>query len=164
MSRLILALFAFLGLDLFLLALFPAVRLLVDPLLVFLVFLTFTRRSSRFLWVLGFGLGLLKDLYSGEVFGAWGGTFAATAWIIGSTRHLVEWDYPPIVGVWIALLTLLAGFLHGAWLILADPFLHWGNGRLLLLPAAMLAQGILAAWGFPRFQKLVTRRSAKAWS
>ena len=163
MTRLIAALFAFIGLDLFLLALFPAVRLLIDPLLVFLVFLTFARRSNRFLWVFGFGLGLLKDLYSGDSFGAWAGTFALTAWIIGATRHWVEWEDPSIIGVWIALLTLLAGIVHGAWLILADPFLHWGNGQLLLLSAAMLVQGVLAFCGFPKFKKLVIGRSPKSW-
>ena len=159
MNRLILALLLSVGLDLFLLALFPAVRLLVDPLFLFLAFFTFGLRSSRFLWIFGLGLGFMKDLYSGDLFGTWSGTFSLTAWIIGSTRHLVEWEDPAITGIWIALLTLLVGILHGFWLTLADPFVHWGGRQLLLLPAAMLIQGVLATWGFPRFQRFVKARS-----
>ena len=151
-----------LGWDLFLLALFPSIRLVVDPLLLFLVFLGSALRSSRFLWLFGLGLGLLKDFYSPELFGAWAGTFSLTAWLIGASRTLVQWEDPPVVGVWTAILTLLVGVLHGIWLILADPFLHWGSGRYSLLPAGMLIQGMLATWAFPRFQRLMAGKVARA--
>jgi len=144
-----------LGLDLFLLALVPALRLLVDPLLLLLVFLGFSLRSSRFLWLFGFFLGLLKDLYSSDLFGAWAGTFALTAAGIGATRHLVEWEDPVVVGVWMSILTLASALIHGLWLTLADPFLHWGNGRFAPVPAAMLLQALLATWGFPRLRRTV---------
>lgn len=153
------ALFLFLGADLLLLALFPALRLIVDPLLLLLIGLSSGLRSSRSLWLLGFGLGLLKDLYAGTLFGAWSCAFLAAAWMIGATRRMIEWEDPAVVGVWTALLTLVVWIFHGFWLTLADPFLHWGSGRMMVLPAAMAIQGGLAAWLFPRMSKLFGRPS-----
>src|SRR5438477_4445865 len=101
----IIALALFLGVDLLLMALLPALRLFIDPLLILLVVLAFRKRSTRFLWVLGLWIGLLKVLYAGTLFGAWTFTFAAAAWMIGATRQMVEWEDPAVVGAWTAALT-----------------------------------------------------------
>lgn len=154
-GRVIAAFILFLGTDLLLIALLPALRLVVDPLLLLLICLACGTRSSRSLWMLGFGLGLLKDLYAGTPFGAWTCSFAMAAWLIGATRRMVEWEDPAVVGAWAAVLTLGVGIFHGFWLVAADPFIRWGNGRWTLLPAAMAAQGLLAAWLFPRMRKRI---------
>ena len=143
----------FLGADLLLMALFPGLRLLVDPLFMLVILLAVRARSPRSLWLLGFGLGLLKDLYTGMVFGAWTATFMAAAWMIGATRRMVEWEDPALVGLWAAILTLPVWLFHGFWLAAADPFVRWVDGQWASLPAAMAAQGLLAAWIFPRLRK-----------
>ena len=143
----------FLAADLLLMALLPGLRLLVDPLFLLVIVLSLRARSSRSLWLLGFGLGLLKDLYAGTTFGAWTCTFTAAAWMIGATRRMVEWEDPALVGLWAAILTLPVWLFHGFWLATADPFVRWGEGQLAVLPAAMTAQGLLAAWIFPRLSK-----------
>lgn len=148
------ALFLFTGVDLFLMALLPAVRLLVDPLLLLLIVFCSGARSPRLFWLIGLSLGLLKDLYSGSVFGAWACTFAAAGWAVGATRQMVSWEDPAVVGVWAAVLTLFAWLFFGFWLTLADPFVRWGNGRMSALPAAMAAQGLLTAWLYPRMRRL----------
>jgi len=153
------ALAVFLGVDLLLLALLPALRLLIDPLLILLVAFAFGTRSTRFLWMLGLGIGFLKDLYAGTLFGVWTFTFAGAAWLIGATRQMVEWEDSAVIGVWTAILTLVVWAFHGFWLTLADPFVRWGNGQLLIVPAAMVAQGLLSAWIFPRLRKFLRSAS-----
>ena len=153
--QIVTALALFLGVDLLLLALLPALRLFIDPLLILLVALAFGTRSTRFLWMLGFGIGFLKDLYAGTLFGAWTFTFAGAAWMIGATRQMVEWEDSAVIGVWTAILTLVVWLFYGFWLTLADPFIRWGNGQLWIVPAAMAAQGLLAAWIFPRLRKFL---------
>lgn len=143
----------FLGVDLLLIGLLPAARLLVDPLLLLLIVLSPGMRTSRSLWGLGASLGLLKDLYAGSVFGAWICAFAAAAWLIGATRRMIAWEDPAVVGIWATILTLFVWLVYGLWLTVADPFVHWGNGQMLAVPASMITQGLLAAWIFPRVQK-----------
>lgn len=143
----------FLAADLLLMMLFPGLRLLVDPLLVLVVVLSIRARSARSLWLLGLGLGLLKDLYAGTLFGGWTFTFTAAAWMIGATRRMVEWDDPALVGLWAAILTLPVWLFHGFWLTAADPFVRWGNGQWVWLPAAMAVQGLLSAWILPRMRR-----------
>lgn len=149
------AIAACLGADLLMTALLPFLRLVVDPLLLLLIALSTGVRSFRALWLLGLGLGLLKDLYTGTPFGVWACTFTAAAWMIGATRRMIEWGDPAVVGVWAAVLTLLAWSFSGLWLSLADPFIQWGQGQLAFLPVAMAVQGFSAAWAFPRLQKLL---------
>lgn len=144
----------FLAADLLLMMLFPGLRLLVDPLFLLVIGFSVRARSSRSLWLLGFGLGLLKDLYTGAVFGAWTFTFTAAAWMIGATRRMVEWEDPALVGVWAAILTLPVWLFHGFWMTTADPFVRWGDGQWASLPAAMAVQGLLTAWIFPRMRKI----------
>lgn len=153
--QVITALALFLGVDLLLLALLPALRLFIDPLLILLVALAFGARSTRFLWMLGLGIGFLKDLTAGTLFGAWTFTFAGAAWMIGATRQMVEWEDSAVIGVWTAILTFSVWLFYGFWLTLADPFIRWGNGQHLIVPAAMVAQGLLAAWIFPRLRKFL---------
>lgn len=170
--RLLLVLLGLVLLDLLLLAGLPSARLWVDPLLLFLVFLGFAKRPSRAgarsgasdsashraLWFWGLMLGLTKDLYSANLFGAWAASFVALAWLIGRIRQLVEWEDPAVVGVWMSILTLLAVLVHGAWLTAADPALSWTHGEFLSVPVAMVAQGLLAHWSFPMFQRFVSGR------
>jgi len=139
------------------LSLFPELRLLVDPLLLLLVLLASSSRSLRSIWLIGLGLGLWKDLYAGTLFGAWACTFTAVAWTIGATRRMVEWEDSAVVGVWTAILTLACWVFYGFWLTLADPFVHWGNGQWVLVPFAMMAQGLLAAWIFPRLRRGISK-------
>ena len=143
----------FVAADLLLIMLLPGLRLLIDPLFLLVIAFSVRARSARSLWMLGFGLGFLKDLYTGTAFGAWTFTFTAAAWLIGSTRRMVEWEDPALVGVWAAILTLPVWLFHAFWLTTADPFLKWGNGQLSILPAAMVVQGFLTAWIFPRLRK-----------
>lgn len=147
------------GFDLLAMVFFPALRFLVDPLLLLLIPMASRIRSPRSLWLTGLGLGLVKDLYAGSVFGAWTFTFAAAAWLISATRQMVEWEDPAIVGIWAAILTLLVWVFYGFWMTVADPFIHWGNGQLSVLPAAMAAQGLLAAWLYPRMRKWFLKSS-----
>lgn len=157
--QILISLLLFSSVDLLLIALLPAVRLLVDPLLILLVALAFGTRSTRFLWSLGLGVGLIKDLYAGTLFGAWTFAFAGVAWMIGATRQMVEWEDPAVIGVWTAVLALAAWVFHGFWLTLADPFVCWGNGQLWILPIAMVAQGLLSAWLFPRLRRFLGKRA-----
>jgi len=150
----LIALPLFLAADLLLMMLFPGLRLLVDPLFLLVIGFSVRARSSRSLWLLGFGLGLLKDLYTGTAFGAWTFTFTAAAWMIGATRRMVEWEDPALVGVWAAILTLPVWLFHGFWVTTADPFVRWGDGQWASLPAAMAVQGLLTSWIFPRMRKI----------
>ena len=86
--------------DTFILSLFPLLRSVMDLLLLFLIFLGFKLPSTRWLWVYGLGIGLLKDLTTGGWFGAWSCTFALIGWILGAIRHLLEREDPLMLGVW----------------------------------------------------------------
>lgn len=148
------------GLDWVLVMLLPAARIFIDPLFALLVFLAFRKPSVRLLWLQGLALGLFKDLLSADLFGAWAVSFALTGWVLAASRQLVEWEDPVIVGVWAAVLTLFSRSVHGVWLLLADPWLRWGQGPWLWLPLSMALQGWCCALLFPRFQRLIkTRRS-----
>ena len=109
------------GFDLLLLSLFPRLRLLIDPLLLFLIFQGSRLSSKRFLWLQGIGVGLLRDLSSGGVFGLWACTFAWVGWAMNAVQRLVEWDDPLIVAVLAGGLTLAAGIGYPLLLLVADP-------------------------------------------
>lgn len=140
------------GVDFFLLSLFPSFKAVVDLLLLSLVFLGFRLSSSRFLWGVGGGLGLLKDLASGGPVGVWSCTFALIGWLLGVSRHLLEREDPMVVGVWAGVLAGLSGFLYECLLISVDPAASW-SGWWRFLPAAMLVQGAVAALSFPWLQR-----------
>lgn len=144
------------GLDLLLFSLLPSLRLWVDPLLLFLIFQGSRPVSKRFLWLQGIGLGLLKDLASGAIFGIWACTFGLVGWAITAVRNFVEWGDPLIVAVLAGLLTLAAGIVHPLLIFLADPA---GTGGLPWLPmaAAPLVHGMAAYGGFPTLRQFIQR-------
>lgn len=147
------------GLDLLLLSLFPLLRLLIDPLLLFLIFQGSRFPARRFLWLQGVGVGLLRDLSAGSLFGMWACTFALVGWSFKAVRHMVEWEDPLIVGVLAFLLTFAAGILHPLLLLLSDPA---AGGRLPWLPifAMAAAHGVAAYLGFPFLRRFVQRSTA----
>ena len=154
----------FLGLwvlDLLFLSLAPSLRLIVDPLLLLLIFQGFHLSSLRSLWLQGFGLGLVKDLTLGSLFGAWGCAFAGVGWVLASTRHLMEWEDRVVVAVFTGLFTLLGGILHAVILVIADPMLTWSNMPWIALVATVLFHGVFAFWGFPRFQRFLRAPSLR---
>lgn len=140
------------GLDLLVLAFLPALRLAFDPLLLLLIFLGFRRASLRFLWLQGLGLGLLKDLTTGSVFGAWACAFAAVGWILSATRGWMEWEDPVVVAVFTGLFTLLGGVLYAVIVTLSDPMLGWSSTPWAVLGVSVLLHGATALWGFPRLK------------
>ncbi len=139
-------------LDLLLLSLVPSFRLVFDPLLLLLIFQGFRLPSLRFLWLQGLGLGLLKDLTSGGLFGVWGCTFALVGWILASTRRLVEWEDPVVAAVFTGLFTLVGGVVHALIVTLSDPMLGWSSTPWAPLLAAVFLHGAAALWGFPRLR------------
>ena len=143
------------ALDLLLLSLAPSLRLVFDPLLLLLIFQGFRLSSLRFLWLQGLGLGLLKDLGSGGVFGVWGCAFALVGWVIASTRGLMEWEDPVVVAVFAGLFTLLGGVIHAVILMVADPMLAWSNTPWISLLGGVVLQGAAALWVFPRLHRFL---------
>lgn len=147
------------GLDLLLLSLLPFLRLLVDPLLLFLIFQGTHLPSKRFLWVQGIGIGLLRDLSAGGLFGMWACTFGLVGWGMHAVRHFVEWDDPLIVAVLAGVLTLATGILHPVLLRLADPVVTNGGLPWLPITATALVHGAAATLGFPALRQFVRRVS-----
>lgn len=146
------------GLDLLLFSLAPFFRLLVDPLLLFLIFQG-SHSSKRFLWLQGIGVGFLRDLSSGSLFGTWACTFALVGWGMNAFRRLVEWNDPLIVAVLAGILTLTAGIVHSVFLLLADPVLKGGIFPWMPILAASLVHGAAAAGGFPSLKRFLRRSS-----
>lgn len=143
------------GTDLLLGALLPAGRFLVDPLFFLLVFLGFRADPHRFLWLQGIGLGLLKDLSTGALLGGWACTFGLVGALLGAGSRLMETDDPLVVGVWVAVLSLITTVAYALLLFLADPSAQGLHAPWLWLPLSMAAQGWLAAWGFPRLRRVL---------
>lgn len=147
------------GLDLLLLSLFPGLRLLFDPLLLFLIFQGSRLPSKRFLWLQGIGSGLLRDFSSGGILGLWACTFAGVGWMMNAVGHLVEWDDPLIVAVLTGGLTLAAGLLYPWMLFVADPTGVGGGFPWLAILATALVHGGIA-YGFFEFLRQFVRRPA----
>lgn len=148
------------GTDLLLGALVPATRLLVDPLFFLLAFLGFRAAPHRLLWLQGIGLGLLKDLSTGALLGGWACTFGLVGALLGAGSRWVETDDPLVVGVWVALLSLITTAAYALLLFLADPSVQGFHGPWLWLPFSMAANGGLAVWGFPRLRRVLRIRAA----
>lgn len=125
----------------------------VDPLFLVLIFISFRIRSARFLWLYGVALGFLKDLATGGFFGASGLTFGGVGWLITVGRHLVEREDPIVQGIWAGLLSMIQGLAYGLLMIGIDPAVRWTPGWGIL-PVLMLVNGGIAAWGFPRLEKI----------
>jgi len=147
--------FLFWGVDLLFLSRVPLLRWMVDPLLLLLIFLGFRLPSGRFLWLIGMGLGFLRDLGTGSLLGGFACTFALIGWILNSTRHLVEREDPLVQGIVAGILSGASGILFGGLLTLADPAVGWNRWVLWILPVAMGVNGICAALGFPRLQQIL---------
>lgn len=146
------------GVDLLLPALFPAGRLLVDPLFLLLVFLGFRQAPGRFLWLQGVALGLLKDLGTGAMPGGWACAFGLVGALLGAFSSLWEADDPFVAGVWVAVLHLVTVVIYALINVLSDPVLRGFPGPWFWLPLSMPIQGFLAAWGFPRLRSQLRRR------
>lgn len=152
-----LLLVALLLLQLLFLSRIPWVAQAVDPLLLVLIFIGFRIRSARFLWAYGVALGFLKDLVTGNLFGVSGATFGLVGWLMASARHLVEREDPILQGIWAGLLSMIQGLATALLLMAMEPAVRsipgWG-----ILPALMLVNGGIAAWGFPRLERWLDLR------
>lgn len=142
------------------LVLLPGGRFLVDPLFLLLAFLGLRSPSSRFLWLQGLALGLLKDLTTGALWGGWACTFGLVGLLLGAGSRMVEGEDPFVAGVWVAALSGLSMLLYALLLFLADPSGQGFHAPWLWLPFSMAAHGWLAAWGFPRLRRVLRRRPA----
>ena len=141
------------ALDLLLLVLLPGARMVLDPLLLFLLFQGAHSPSQRFLWMQGVGLGLLKDSYAATLFGGWVCAYAGVGWMIHASRHWVEWDDPVIVAALAGILSALAGVIFGAVLMAADPALGWRHFPAGLLLARIPVHAAAVFWGLPLARK-----------
>lgn len=140
------------------LPLFPLLRVVVDPLFLVLVFLGLHAFSGRFLWAAGFGLGLLKDLTVGGLFGASACSFALAGWMLGAMQHLVEKEDPFVQGVWAGILSVLQWFSYGFILTLADSSLGWSVSLWFYLPLAIACNVLCVFWGFPPLRRFLKIR------
>ncbi len=145
------------GVDIFLLPQVPFLSWILNPLLLFLIFLGFRLRLSsvRFLWLIGLGLGFLRDLGTGALWGGYACAYGLVGWILGSTRHLVELEDPIIQGIWAGILSGIGCLGYGVLLTAADPALSWNRWAGWTLPLSMAVNGISAAWSFPRLQRIL---------
>lgn len=143
------------GLELFFLPAVPLGREGVDPLFLFLIFLGFQLPGVRFLWLYGALIGFLKDLSTGGLFGAFSLSFCGVGWILGASRHLLEREDPLIQGIWTGLLAAVNQAAYGILVTWADPAMGWNLWGWAVVPVAMGVNGGLAAWGFPKLQKIV---------
>ncbi len=143
--------------DLVLNAFFPFLRLLVDLLFLFLVFLGFRWPSPRFLWLAGVGLGTLRDLSTGGIFGGWALVFGLSGWVLARLRHLVEAEDPLIVGICTGLMTVLTALFYASFIIWSDPAIGWSHGPWGTLTVQAALHGICAVWIFPRLRRFLDR-------
>ncbi len=143
------------GVELFFFSQVPVLRILAAPLLLFLIFVGFRLPSGRFLWAIGAALGFLRDIETGALWGGFACTFALVGWILHSGRHLVEREDPLVRGIWAGILTGISGLVYGVLLQCADPAMGWNGWMGWFLPAAMVANGMVAAWSFPRLQRIL---------
>lgn len=155
--RFALTVLGFFAFQLLLLPWIPLLRLIVDPIFLFLVFLGLKVPSIRFLWVYGLLLGSLKDLTTGGLFGIFSLSFSLVGAIFGMSRHLVEWEAPLNQGILTGLLTGLAGMMTCFVVSLADRSAGCPGMSWMLLPVSMVAHGWIATWGFPKLEKIIVR-------
>lgn len=127
----------------------------MDPLLIFLVFLGLKLPSGRFLWGYGALLGFLKDLATGGLFGGFTLTFIGMGWLLGAGRHWVEREDPLLQGIWVGLFTGLGTVLYGLLVNGMEPGIGWNRWGWIHVPLAMVLNGLLATWAFPRLQRIV---------
>jgi hypothetical protein len=80
--------------------------------------------------------------------------FGLIGWTLGMSRHLVEREDPFIQGIWAALLTGFLSLLYGLLVTFADPVVGWNRWWWVATPVVMVVNGCLAAWGFPKLQKI----------
>ena len=77
-------------------------------------------------------------------------------WVLNSTRHLVEREDPLVQGIVAGVLSGVSGILFGLIVTLAEPGgLGWNRWVVWTLPVAMGVNGLCAAWGFPRLQRIL---------
>lgn len=155
--RIVLILVLLWAMDVLLFAVFPSVRLALDPLLVGFLYLGIRFPAEKPIWGYGFLLGCLKDLFAQEPFGAWAVSFALIGWLLVSARSWMEWEDAWMVGVWAAVLTLAATVIHSLWLLGADPSFGGAYGQWLALPFSMVIHGTVLAWAFPKLERWVGR-------
>ena len=91
---------------------------------------------------------------TGAILGGFACTFALVGWILNSSRHLVEREDPLVQGIWAGILTGISGLVYGILLKCADPAMGWNGWMGWFLPVAMVANGMFAAWSFPRLQRI----------
>ncbi len=152
---LFLVLLAFWAVDLFLLPQIPFFRWALDPILLLLIFLGFRLASGRFLWLIGLGMGLLRDLATAGLWGGFACAFALIGWILNSGRHLVEREDPLMQGIWAGILAGAGTLIYGIIVACADPFVGWNRWVWAALPVIMGINGACAVWLFPKLQKIV---------
>ena len=140
--------------DLFLLVFIPSLRNLVDFLFLFFIFLGFWLRSNRFLWLWGAGMGAIKDLMTGSLFGGFACSYAFIGWLMGGSRHFIEQEDSLAQAIWTAMLSGLHAFVYGLLIILADPQVGWNRWFWGIVPFQMIISGGCAAFGFPRVKKI----------
>ncbi|MBI3333519.1 MAG: hypothetical protein HYZ93_05460 [Candidatus Omnitrophica bacterium] len=143
------------GVELVVLPALPLVGMAVDPLFLFLIFLSFRLRSVRFLWLYGAGIGFLKDLAAAGLFGAFTLSFCGVGWVLGVSRHLLEREDPLIQGIWTGLLAGVNAAAYGVLVTAADRSVDWNLWGWAVIPLVMAVNGGLAVWGFPRLQRIV---------
>lgn len=156
-------LLVFWGLDLLLFALFPFLRLFVDPLLFFLIFQGARLSSKRFLWLQGIGVGLLRDLSSGGLFGLWACTLGWVGWVLNAGRHWVEWEDPLMLAILTGMLTLAAGVIHPMLIHFAEPAVPCGGFPWLPILATALVHGAGAYAGFPSLRRFLRKPAPVSW-
>ena len=137
-------------------ALCPGLSLVVDPLFLFLVWLGLQLPQGRFLWLWGVGLGFLKDVATGGLFGSFSCTFGLIGWLLATARHMAEREDPLIQSFWAGILTALHGLLYGVILTLADPAVGWRAGWLGWWFLSVILSVGCAAWGYPRLKRTLT--------
>ncbi|MBI1952622.1 MAG: hypothetical protein HYS41_00670 [Candidatus Omnitrophica bacterium] len=143
-----------LGFSVFLLPLIPALPLVFDPAFLLLVFLGFQKSRGAPLWLIGAGLGFLKDLAGGGPFGAWLVSFALIGWILTHGRHLVEWEDPLVQSLAAALLTGLGWTLYGLLVVMVDPEVGWNRWWWFWWPSAMGVHGAAVYLIFPKLKRI----------
>lgn len=156
--RLALAFFTGFLLQLFFLPWIPLGETLLDPLLLLFVWVALAAApSTRFLWVYGGCVGLLKDLATGGLFGSCAIGFALVGVLLGMSRHALERDDPlvqaGVAGVSVGVVGLVVGLLAA----LGDPAVGWNRWFWIEMPLAMAANGWLAVIGFPRLKRLLQK-------
>jgi hypothetical protein len=129
--------------------------------MLFFILLGLRWPRTRFLWLYGMGVGLLRDLSVGGLFGGWSCAFGLTGWGLTYLRQLLEVEGPRMLALCTALATLWAGLAYALILASADPAVAWrfGSWGFLLLQAGLHGAG--AFWLFPRLERFLTTPSGR---